>query len=44
MTDILVIYLVVGLAGCCIIGLIQESVLLIQRKWRQQSSLSRRQP
>ena len=44
MIDTLVIYLVVGLAGCCVIGLIQETVLLIQRKWRRQSSLSRRQP
>ena len=44
MTDILVIYLVVGLAGCCVIALIQETVLLIQREWRRQSSLSRRRP
>jgi hypothetical protein len=43
MTEIF-IYLSVGLAGCCVIALIQETVLLIQRKWRRQSSLSRRQP
>ena len=43
MTDIF-IYLAVGLVGCFIIGLIQETVLLIQSKWRRQSSLSRRQP
>ena len=34
MTDTLVIYLSVGLAGCCVIALIQETVLLIQRKWK----------
>ena len=44
MTDTLVIYLSVGLAGCCVIALIQETVSLIQSKWRRQSSLSRRQP
>ena len=43
MTDIF-IYLAVGLVGCFTIGLIQETVLLIQSKWRRQSSLSRRQP
>jgi hypothetical protein len=43
MTEIF-IYLTVGFAGCFTIGLIQETVLLIQSKWRQQSSLSRRQP
>ena len=43
MTDIF-IYLSVGLAGCCAIALIQETALLIQSKWRRQSSLSRRQP
>jgi hypothetical protein len=35
MTTIL-IYLVVGLAGCFVIGLIQETVLLVQQKWRRQ--------
>jgi hypothetical protein len=44
MTDTLVIYLSVGLAGCFVIALIQETVSLIKRKWRRQSSLSRRQP
>jgi hypothetical protein len=36
MTTPFIIYLSVGLAGCCVIGLIQETVLLIQRKWGRQ--------
>jgi hypothetical protein len=36
MTDTLVIYLTVGLAGCFVIALVQESVVLIQQKRRRQ--------
>jgi hypothetical protein len=31
----LIIYLTVGLAGCLVIGLIQETVLLFTKKWRR---------
>ena len=33
--DTILIYLAVGLAGCFVIGLVQETVLFIQ-KWRRQ--------
>ena len=32
----IIIYLTVGLVGCLVIGLVQETVLLFTKKWRRQ--------